>query len=312
MDRFLIKQARKRDDESQPSTSQTSEKSTVVQREKKPKHYSFREEWEVEFFVVENSQKTGVVCLLCQSPLTGFRRSNCERHLRTHHPSISDLFPTGSNARMVKLQELKNSFRKGKDMLARGVIDENAIATLISFDVSKLIVKHSKPVSDGEMIKECIIKAVQRLTENLPLPDSQKKRLVSTVNNIPLSRRTVTRRVEDIAMELKSNLMKELQSCLYMSLAVDESVDIGGIPQLLCYVRFVNESGCVGEEFLCTLPLHERATGEDIFSVLKTFLEDNCIECKKIISLATDGAPSMVGKHKGLTSYVSRLLFHSC
>ena len=131
---------------------------------------------------------------------------------------------------------------------------------------------------------------------------------MSTANNIPLSRHTVTRRVEDIAMELKSNLMKELQSCLYMSLAVDESVDIGSIPQLLCYVRFVHESGCVGEEFLCTLPLHERTTGEDIFSVLEKLIEDNCIEFMKIISLATGGAPSMVGKHKGLILYFSRLV----
>lgn len=84
-------------------------------------------------------------------------------------------------------------------MITNTPAEENKLATLISYEVSHILAKHSKPYSDGEIIKKCIISAVERLTESLP--DKFKKTQVSMAKNIPLSNNTVTRRVEDISKE---------------------------------------------------------------------------------------------------------------
>ena len=90
-----------------------------------------------------------------------------------------------------------------------------------------------------------------------------------------------------------------------MSLAVDEYTDIGDVPQLNCNIMLVNDDGCVSEEFLTVLPLLGRTSGEDIFNVIMKFFKDNSINIKKLVSVATDGAPSMVGRQKGLFFFLT-------
>ena len=55
--------------------------------------------------------------------------------------------------------------------------------------------------------------------------------------NIPLSRRTVTRRVEDIAENLEFQLQSEVGSFNFFSLALDESCDVRDTAQLLIFLR---------------------------------------------------------------------------
>ena len=64
---------------------------------------------------------------------------------------------------------------------------------------------------------------------------AQRKKEV--FENIPLSRRTVTRRVEDIAGNLEFQLQSEVGSFDFFSLALDESCDVRDTNQQLIFLR---------------------------------------------------------------------------
>lgn len=92
--------------------------------------------------------------------------------------------------------------------------------------MSHKIAKHSKPFSDGEFVKDCMVEAASVLC-----PDSK-----SQFENVSLSRRTVTRRIEVIDDELTSALLKRATDFTYFSIALDESTDIKDTAQLLIFI----------------------------------------------------------------------------
>ena len=87
------------------------------------------------------------------------------------------------------------------------------------------------------------------------------------------------------------------------SLEVDGSTDISGHAQLLTNVRFV-DGDSIRENFLFSKRLPKNTAGEEIFQVASDYFERGRIEWKKCISVCTDGAAAMVGRHKGFVSRV--------
>ena len=55
----------------------------------------------------------------------------------------------------------------------------------------------------------------------------------------------------------------------------------------------------VYEELCCLAPLFGTTTGEDILGVFLKYLDNANINPNKIFAITTDGAPAMVGKHRG-------------
>ncbi|UYV61332.1 hypothetical protein LAZ67_1004422 [Cordylochernes scorpioides] len=102
------------------------------------------------------------------------------------------------------------------------VSQESEAAVHASYVLSEMIAKHSKPFTEGDFIKECLIKAAE-----IVCPGS-----VKTFQAISLSRNTVVERVTDMARNLNDQI-KEKSSCFEaFSIACDESADIGGVAQL--------------------------------------------------------------------------------
>ena len=89
-------------------------------------------------------------------------------------------------------------------------------ATKTSFVISHKIAKKSKPFSEGEFVKECLMNSAALICP--------KKR--EAFENISLSRHTMTRRIEDIAGNLELQLQHEVANFDFFSLALDESCDV--------------------------------------------------------------------------------------
>ncbi|GBN02500.1 General transcription factor II-I repeat domain-containing protein 2A [Araneus ventricosus] len=64
------------------------------------------------------------------------------------------------------------------------------------------------------------------------------------------------------------------------------------------------------EELLGLLPLSGQTRGEDIANAVQKCLEDNGIDINKIVSIATDGARSKTGIHRGVTSILQKKINH--
>ena len=88
-------------------------------------------------------------------------------------------------------------------------------------------------------------------------------------------------------------------------LQIDESTLRDNESLLLGYVRYVhNDSYC--EELLFALPLVSDTKGETVFNTVRDFFAKKGIPMQNIVACATDGAPSMVGCHRGFLAYLSK------
>jgi hypothetical protein len=93
-----------------------------------------------------------------------------------------------------------------------------------SFVVSEKIAKHSKSYSHGEFVRQCFVAVVDILCPNNS----------NGMHAISLSRRTVTRRVSELAADVDQNLrdraskFEEFSSAIHESTAVRYSVSAWG------------------------------------------------------------------------------------
>ena len=169
-------------------------------------------------------------------------------------------------------------------------------STCASYAVSLLIAKKMHPFTDADFVKDCILAAVDVIC-----PEQHDTFMV-----IPLSARTATRRVEDLASDVQSSMFMKFKSLGIFSIALDKSCDIKDTAQVAIFVRGVAHDIKVVEDFLSLISMKATTTGKDVLNALLPAL--NGFDLSKLVSVTTDGAPSMVGSTKGL----SQLLINHC
>ena len=142
----------------------------------------FQTRWENEYFFKEINGKC--VCLICNEDDAVMKAYNVHRHYETIHRSYT--LYTGAE-QTQKVKQMAASLQAQQQFLFflhANKIQENA--TTASYEVAKLIAQHSKPFSDGDFVKHCLIK----VTEIMCLEK------VQDFNNVSLSRNTVAWRIE--------------------------------------------------------------------------------------------------------------------
>ena len=73
-------------------------------------------------------------------------------------------------------------------------------------------------------------------------------------------------RVSDISANLDSQLKKKVKSFITFSVALDKSTDISDVAQQAIFIRGVDETFSVTEEFLGLVPMIDTITANDIFN----------------------------------------------
>uniref|UniRef100_A0A8C8RUL4 Uncharacterized protein n=1 Tax=Pelusios castaneus TaxID=367368 RepID=A0A8C8RUL4_9SAUR len=230
----------------------------------------FKKEWTAKYFFTE--VRSMAVCLICQETVAVFKEYNISCHLATKHANYaSKQSPQerGATAQrlMAKLQAQQNLFHK------QTAIQESS--TKASFMLSFKLAKATKPLSEGEFLKECMIE-----TAGLLCPESKDK-----FEKLSLSRRTVTRRVELIDEDIASKLNNMAVSFKLYSLALDERISD----------RFE-----ITEEFLAMEPLKGKTRGEDLYDRVSAVIESMKLPWSKLANVTTDGSPNLTGKNVGL------------
>ena len=74
-------------------------------------------------------------------------------------------------------------------------------------------------------------------------------------------------RISDISANLDSQLKKKVKSFVIFSVALDESTDMSDVAQQAIFIRGVDETLSVTEEFLGLVPMMDSTTAND-FSTL--------------------------------------------
>ncbi|XP_076130471.1 general transcription factor II-I repeat domain-containing protein 2-like [Alosa pseudoharengus] len=125
--------------------------------------------------------------------------------------------------------------------------------------------------------------------------------------DISLSNDTVTRRIEDLANDLKEQLGKRVEGLGKgaFSIALDESTDISDTAQLLIFIRTVTENFDIGEELLSMESMKGTTKGVDICDAVCRSLDAYKVNLASMVGVTTDGAPAMVGSRAGAVSLLS-------
>ncbi|XP_069502718.1 general transcription factor II-I repeat domain-containing protein 2-like [Ambystoma mexicanum] len=245
----------------------------------------FNKEWTTKYFFTE--VRSTAVCLICQEAVAVFKEYNISRHFATKHANYASKQSTQERAATAQrlaanLQSQQNFFHR------QTAIQESS--TKASYLLAFKLAKASKPFSEGEFLKECMVE-----TAGLLCPESKAK-----FEKISLARRTVTRRVELIDEDIVSELNKKAESFKLYSLALDESNDIKDTAQLLIFIRGINDSFEITEELLSMESLKGKTRGEDLYEQVSAVIERMKLPWSKLANVTTDGSPNLTGKNIGL------------
>lgn len=242
------------------------------------------------------------MCVLYMSCKCGTsKKGNIERHFKSMHGSFDTDFPLKSELRKQKLKEFKSQLIGQQSYFTKHNTISKA-ATVASFRVTQVLAKHKKPFADGEMIKKAFLEASDSLFDSF----KNKNEIISAIKDVQLSRRTVTRRIEIMNSDLADQLTEDMTNCICFSLQFDESTDMVDTSQLCIFIRMVFKDMSVKEELLTILPLKKKTRGEDVYCAFKKYIEEKKIPIYKVVSMTTDGAPSMTGKINGFLAMCMR------
>ncbi|XP_061641106.1 general transcription factor II-I repeat domain-containing protein 2-like [Phyllopteryx taeniolatus] len=248
----------------------------------------FQDKWKSEYFFTEF--RNHCVCLICQETVAVFKEFNMKRHYQTEHANYDKL--TG-NERSEKLKQLEAGLTARQHFFTRAS-ESNENTTKASYEVATLIAKHCKPFTEGEFIKDCVMKMVENICP-------EKKQQFA---NVFLARSTVSRRIEEVSSDIKRQLDAKGMEFEFFSLACDESTDASDSAQLRIFFRGVDSEMNVREELLDLQSLKDQTRGKDLFASVCSAVHDTKLKWNKITGIITDGAPAMVGEHSGLSTLV--------
>ena len=166
----------------------------------------------------------------------------------------------------------------------------NEAVARASFVVAHKIAQESKSFSEGEFVNDCLLAC-----SDILCPKKTK-----TFDCASLSRRTITRRVEEISADLHDQIKDECIDCICLSLALDESTDIKDTAQLIIFILTIDFNFKLSEELASMEPLKSITTGTDLLKAVNECIGKLGISWDKLVSVTTDGSPNLKGKHIGL------------
>ena len=261
---------------------------------------TFNDAWADSFAFTSN--ESGLpICLICGKKLANNKRSNVARQFNNTHKAFAEKYPEGEERKkavkelMRKADLMKNQFKKWL---------KSANSTIYaSFDATQEIVRHRKPFTYGEYVKETFLKISEHL-----FPDFKNKcEIVQKIGEMPLFAKTVKDRTIKMAENITKQQIKDINLAATYSIACDVSKDKNGIEQIALFCRYVNSAG-PQEEMIELIPLKCQTRGEDVCEVVFECLRAKNIKTTHLVSVATDGAPSMTGAHRGFVTLLQKSL----
>ena len=152
-------------------------------------------------------------------------------------------------------------------------------------------------------MKELFIK----ISEHLFSDFKNKGEIVQKIRKIPLSAKTVKDRTIKMATNITSKQIDDINSAQAFSIACDESSDANDTEQTALLCRYVNADG-LQEELIELKPLKGQTRGQDICEAVVSCLKAKGINTTHLVSVSTDGAPSMRGAQKGFVNLLQKSL----
>lgn len=243
-------------------------------------------------FITNDSCPPKPVCVICQTALSNeaMKPSKMRRHLETKHAHLKD--------------KSEDFFKRKKDEMANQTkllqsnLTDNESLLKASYLLSHHISKCHAPFTMGEKL---VMPSVVDACREVFGPAAATK-----VSEIPLSNDTVSRRIQDMAGDIESQVLARAHASDWFAIQLDETTDISNAAMLLVYIRYVHD-GRFHEDFLCCKSLPQNTTAVEIFRVLDEYITGHGLLWDRCIGVCTDGAAAMTGRHSGVVARIKEV-----
>ncbi|XP_050985391.1 zinc finger BED domain-containing protein 5 [Labeo rohita] len=217
------------------------------------------------------------------------RPNKLRRHLETKHPKHM-------NKPLDFFQRKLSEYRQQESRMVKST-SVNKNAQMASFKVAYRIARCKKPHTIAEQL---ILPAALDMV-SVMLDETSAAKL----KTIPLSNDTVAKRICDISNDLEDQLVEKLRDTRF-ALQVDEATVSNQDCLFISYVRFVC-SESLREDLLFCKYVQTRATADELFKILDSYLTEHGLKWENCIGFCSDGAQTMAGKRKGLQALIKRV-----
>lgn len=250
---------------------------------------TFQEKWTQEYLFVIYKEKP--ICLICNESVAVLKEYNLKRHYNTKH--LQKYESLTGQLRSDRIEKLRKNLAGQQNIFVKRS-EEAEDVVRASYIISKKVAEYSKPFSEGEFVKECLIELA-----NILCPEKRKK-----FAEVSLSRRTVTRRIDAMAENIKVALREVVKKCVAFSIALDESTDKSDTAQLAIFIRAVDQNLKITEDLLALRAMKDTTRGEDIYKEIVHVFDAFNLNWEKLSGVTTDGAPAMVGNSVGVVAKI--------
>ena len=136
-----------------------------------------------------------------------------------------------------------------------------------------------------------------------------KDKILQRIKDLPISRNTVKERIINLNSNIENQLKEDIELCQAFSICLDESTDVTSAARLAIIARYPKNNE-MREELIKLANLSGTTTGAEVCQKVLDELKNADLDVNKIVSVTTDGAPSMTGKDAGFVNLFTKHVGH--
>ena len=167
------------------------------------------------------------MCALCSQNVVC--QTSSIRHFETKHErSFKD-----DVGKIESLKKAVSRYEKQSSIFKKVIRSTNRTIEG-SYKVAEVITKNGKPFTDGMFVKKAFLNFAKVMFGDLP----NKCTLISRIKDMPMSSRTVERRITDMVTDMTKQQTVALEGANVFSVALDESIDTSDNPHIAVVARY--------------------------------------------------------------------------
>lgn len=234
-------------------------------------------------------------CVICTEVLAheSMKPAKLKRHLETKHSTYTD--------KPIEFFRRKEQELRCQKTVVSEYATVPAKALAASYEVAYLVAQSKKAHTIAESLVRPAAVAMTKAMHGV--------KTSNTLLTIPLSNDTIGRRIQDMANDIKDQLIDRVKKSGRFSLQIDECTDVSAAAQLLTFVRY-SYKGKMHEDMLFCSSMEGTCTGRDIFEKLNSNMQKEGLQWDSCVSVCADGAAAMQGGTKGLKACVLQVAPH--